>query len=332
MVSNTFIGHFMADANGEYVKVYLYLLYLASGNGGEGSFSVNGACDFLNCTENDVKRALIYWEKTGLISLTYDEKGSIIAVSLSDSTSVVENGANLVTSYTVPAESEKPIENNAPADTPVDSDADLKWLFSVSEKFIGRMLTSSDLNLITDLYDKMGCSKDLIIYLYESCAETDHTNPKYIEAVARNWMNAGVRTVEEAKHASAAYNSNYKAVMKAFGMNRLPGEAELVYIDRWVGEYGMNAEMIKTACGRALISTGKPDFKYTEGIIRKWNEKNIHTTEQLAEEDRFHAVKSQAVRANEAPKPVNNRFTSFAQRTYTKEQMDAIKEKMTVKY
>jgi len=62
-VSNDFLDRFMAEANGDYVKVYLYLLR----HGGEG-FSVKEAADALNLTDNDIKRAVNYWEKQGIYS------------------------------------------------------------------------------------------------------------------------------------------------------------------------------------------------------------------------------------------------------------------------
>ena len=58
VVSNEFIDNYMARANGEYVKVYLYILR----NGGRAD-SVADIADALNHTEADVRRALVYWEQ-----------------------------------------------------------------------------------------------------------------------------------------------------------------------------------------------------------------------------------------------------------------------------
>ena len=60
MVANEFIDRYMADANGEYVKVYLYLLRHAS-----EKLDVGTIADALNHTEADVKRAVLYWQKVG---------------------------------------------------------------------------------------------------------------------------------------------------------------------------------------------------------------------------------------------------------------------------
>ncbi|MCI9046568.1 MAG: DnaD domain protein [Hungatella sp.] len=68
MVANEFIDKYMAGANGEYVKVYLYILRH------EGQIRDMGQiADDLNHTEADVKRAVGYWARLGVL----EEQGSV---------------------------------------------------------------------------------------------------------------------------------------------------------------------------------------------------------------------------------------------------------------
>ena len=62
VVKNTFIDQYMPQANGEFVKVYLYLLRCAN-TGRE--LSLSSIADVLEHTENDIRRALLYWGKAG---------------------------------------------------------------------------------------------------------------------------------------------------------------------------------------------------------------------------------------------------------------------------
>ena len=57
-LSNLFIDRFMPQANGDFVKVYIYLLRCLS----DSSIELNTAriADRLLCTESDVLRALKY--------------------------------------------------------------------------------------------------------------------------------------------------------------------------------------------------------------------------------------------------------------------------------
>ena len=62
-VANEFIDTYMAAANGEYVKVYLYVLR----HQGE-DITIELIADALNHTESDVRRALSYWKKAGVLA------------------------------------------------------------------------------------------------------------------------------------------------------------------------------------------------------------------------------------------------------------------------
>ena len=61
-ISNIFIDQYLAGASGEYIKVYLYLMR----HEGE-AVSVEAVADALNHTESDVRRALAYWQRVGVL-------------------------------------------------------------------------------------------------------------------------------------------------------------------------------------------------------------------------------------------------------------------------
>ena len=58
ILSNRFIDNFMPRANGEFVKVYIYLLRLLSDT--SVPFSLEQMADHFFCTERDIIRALKY--------------------------------------------------------------------------------------------------------------------------------------------------------------------------------------------------------------------------------------------------------------------------------
>ena len=73
ILSNTFIDNYMPEANGEFVKVYIYLLRSLSS--APVSFSLEQMADRLLCTERDILRALKYWAKQQLLTLDFTDKG-----------------------------------------------------------------------------------------------------------------------------------------------------------------------------------------------------------------------------------------------------------------
>ena len=80
ILSNRFIDNFMPRANGEFVKVYIYLLRAVSSS--PSSFSLEHMADRLFCTERDIFRALKYWEGEKILSLTYTTDLQLSGITL----------------------------------------------------------------------------------------------------------------------------------------------------------------------------------------------------------------------------------------------------------
>lgn len=81
-VPNQFIDQYMPQANGEFVKVYLYLL--RSIHADNCDCSISTIADTFNHTEKDVIRALSYWERQNLLLLEYSESKKLVGIRLLD--------------------------------------------------------------------------------------------------------------------------------------------------------------------------------------------------------------------------------------------------------
>lgn len=102
-ISNAFIDFYMKDANGEYVKIYLYLLRSLAQDSMD--FSIAAMADALGHTQLDIRRALSYWEEQGLVSVRCDSMGEICDICLNEP-------ASGSMSFTVPgAGREIPVES-----------------------------------------------------------------------------------------------------------------------------------------------------------------------------------------------------------------------------
>ena len=78
LVPNVFIDQYMAEANGEFVKVYLCLLRMQ----GAAEISAESLADRLDLSERTVERALKYLEKCALLKLFYDGEGRMNGIRL----------------------------------------------------------------------------------------------------------------------------------------------------------------------------------------------------------------------------------------------------------
>ncbi|MCC8103537.1 MAG: DnaD domain protein [Clostridiales bacterium] len=81
VIQNSFIDQYMPHANGEFVKVYLYLLRCA--NSGR-ELSLSSIADVFEHTEKDVRRALTYWERQNLLRLKLSSEGTLESVTFLD--------------------------------------------------------------------------------------------------------------------------------------------------------------------------------------------------------------------------------------------------------
>ena len=79
LVSNHFIDYYMTEANGEFVKVYLYLIRLLSS---KAPISVADIADHFNLTEKDICRAIRYWISEDVLRLDYDASGQLTGITL----------------------------------------------------------------------------------------------------------------------------------------------------------------------------------------------------------------------------------------------------------
>jgi len=321
IVSNNFLDKFMPDANGEFVKIYLYLIRCISDSGMQ--ISVSLLADKFNHTENDVIRALRYWEKSGLISLLYDSsKKELVSITLlssddtdnmkeitnknSDTNSDNKNSNidhasdfkntsnnNRTVSPDVPninapiiiesiAERKpKPTYTSSQLKQFAEKD-DLSQLLYIAQKYLGKTLTSTETNSIIYFYESLKFPSDLIEYLIEYCVSKEHKSMRYIEKVAISWADAGIESISQAKKEITFHNNNIYCVMKAFGIsNRNLGIREQEFISKWNDVYCFDSEIIIEACNRTIQVTHQPSFEYADSILSKWKEKNITRLSEL---------------------------------------------------
>lgn len=272
IVENVFIDEYMMKANGEYVKVYLLLLrHLQSG---EADLTVSKLADYLECNEKDICRAFRYWEKSGLLKVEYDENHVISGLSFGAAPTTEEPTAE----EAMPKKSSRKV-----------SQKQMKQLYFVTEQYLGRTLTMTDIQKINFFYDSLHFSPDLIEHLIEYCVDNGNKSMRYIEKVAMSWSDEGISTVAEAKERSASYNKNTYIVLNAYGIKgRGPASVELTFIRRWYDEYGFSTDIIVEACNRTILNRNQPDFKYTESILKDWYSKGVKSLTDITLLDAAH--------------------------------------------
>lgn len=333
LVPNEFIDYYMPRANGTFVKVYLYLLRCLTAPG--AGFGISVIADALDETEKDILRALRYWEKESVLSLTWGTSNELRGIKLhrlSKPASVMP-----VPSVAVPASSgtiaspaprctaiaseTRTVSDKLPDYTPAQLDAfanreDTNWLLHAAESYLERMLKPADVQLLFFLHDELNFSNELILHLYEYCVSRGKKTPSYIQKVALSWHADDIHTVEQAEERSLQFDTCFTAVNRAFALNRTPGASERRYLKRW-SAFGFSSELIEEACSRALLATTRPDFKYADKIMERWHQNNVHTISDVKKLDEAHNARSAKGQTAGITASPQNRFNEFPQRKYS---------------
>ena len=322
-VPDNFIEKYMPMANGDYVKIYLYLLHCIKS---DKILSVSMLADLFQCTENDIKRALRYWESKQLLSLLENAAGEITALSLNDG----QTPPAFVPQQTITEELKTAAAPEKHSYTAAETKAfkdqnEIKQLLFVCEQYMGKQLTRTDLETILYFYDKLQFSTDLIEYLVEYSVSKNKRSLRYMETVALEWHKKGIRTVNEAKNDSKPYARECYQVLKALGINNHdPLPTEVAYVTRWVTEYGFTMDIVLEACSRTIMQIHQPKFEYVDGILKSWKNagvRHLSDVEKLTAEHKNRvAAKTQA----KTEKPVTTKFHNFEQRTYASSEFDKL--------
>ena len=331
LLPNDFIDNYMIDANGEFVKVYLFLLRHLDDPC--SSLTLTTIADCLNNTEADILRAFRYWEKKGLLRTERDTDGKITALELQKmslsggDTSSAAKPSSVSPAAPAPAAASAPLAASVAAKAvPIDSfraQKEIKSLLFIAEQYLGKTLTHTEMETITYFYDTLHMSADLIEYLIESCVENGHKSMHYIRKVAFSWAEDGIETVSQAKEQSALYNKNCYTVLNAFGIkNRGPAASELTYIRKWAEKYAFSPDIIAEACRRTISATHQPSFEYADSILTKWHEKNIrHLKDITALDDEYQKERTAGRTASRSRTSTRN-LNNFERRSYDMESLE----------
>lgn len=378
-VSDIFIDQYMPKANGEFVKVYLYLLR-ATGSGA-GIATISEIADHFSNTEADIIRALNYWASEGILQLQSGADGQIMGINLcslsasgmqaaqsniqsavadnaaqnSLQNSVVNNAAQNISTANIRmqdsvVEKLKSQTTDKAASSQKEytldeikefrKNPDISELFFIIETYLKHTLSSTDTNMVLYWLDELHFSTDLVEYLVEYCITKGHSSLRYMNKVALGWADAGIKTVDQAKDDAAAHSQIYYSVMKALGITgRNLVDSEVSLINKWVGEYGFDIELVKAACSKTISAIQKPSFEYTDSILANWRKKDVHTLKDVEVLDANFAKANKASAtgssqgtnaANGSSKPKSNnsssknKFNNFNQRNNDYDKLEKL--------
>ena len=267
VVENLFINHFMPQARGDYVKVYMYGLKCTQNRIEEMPSNYRLAKN-LGLDEATVRDAFRYWHSKQIIEYIHLEKRNYEIIYRNISTMVFTP--------------EKFKKNGSFTET-IASNSKKQNMFSELEKEfrkergdggMGRPITLNEMEMFSDWMEEYSFSTETVkLIVMTLMRDRKNKNPKYWDAVARDFSAKGISTYDEALKELAVHKERYKiytTVQKYLGLNTrgtFLTKPERKLIDKWLDDYSLSKEQILAACDKT-VATSNPSLKYVDSIIR----------------------------------------------------------------
>ena len=308
-ISKNFIETELPAAPPDYVRIYLMTLAV-------GGTAAEVAAK-LNVTETDVLYAWGYWKGKGYLQEEpKPEKQE------------EPKQPRLLSS-------ERPEYSPAELAVYMQRSDSMKKLFQSAQQKLGKMLNHSDMSLLFSFHDWLGLPMDVIELLLSYCTENGHTGMRYIEKVAIGWAEEGITTKEKAEEFIEMRKYGFRAILKAFGQNRLPVAMEENYMKKWLQEYQLPLDVVTLACERTVLQTGKASFAYADKILENWKTSGVKSAADVEELDRAFAAKKAQPTSAEKPQATpkkQNRFINYTQSEWDFAELERLEREQREKW
>lgn len=258
----------------------LYLFLLRSG----GTLPAQAAADTLGLSAQELQRALETLRRLGLL----------------------RQGEPLPPADELP---EYPVEEICAR---AKQDQGFAAVLDETARIYGRRLSTQETKTLFGIFDYLGMPPEVIFLLVHHCVS--RYREKYgpgrlpairsIEKEAFEWVNREILTLEQAEaHIQhlAAQKTDLARTRQLLGLyDRALSPSETRYITGWL-EQGFPPESIAIAYDRTVLQKGALSWSYMNGILRRWDEKGLHTPEQIEASDARRTAAARPAQGAAAP-------------------------------
>ena len=253
--------------NTVYLAVYMFAL--GEYYNGKTEISNGYIADALHINIIDVVNAFLFCASEGLCKIHG-------FTSVSDAEFDVEFVFDL--KLNTKSQSFKPNYKSGEIAKRVSENSKLAQVYKIVSGFLGKNLSSSDVELLYSMYDYYGLPAEVIVVMIEYFASKGKTTMRALEREAQKWAEYEIDTVSKANNyikKREALLTYAGKVRKIIGANeRKLTTKELEYINKWQNDFKSDIEDVKSAYEITVENTGKLSFAYMNKILEsKANEK-----------------------------------------------------------
>ena len=175
-------------------------------------------------------------------------------------------------------------------------DAGFRMLVPQTEEKLGKRLKTADLQILAGLYDDLGLPADVIYLLVCHCVarSEERYGPgrrptlRQIEKEGYYWARQGLFDQDSAARYLKTWRDKQQgqsAYMQVLGLGqRRPVASEEKYISDWMDK-GFPPETVALAYDKTIFYKKQLEWRYLNGILRRWHENGWHTPEEVQQGD-----------------------------------------------
>ena len=171
------------------------------------------------------------------------------------------------------------------------SPADLGPVFQYAESVLARPLGNAEILAIRRWNEEYGFDYQVICALLEECYRRGQKHLAYLDRVASDWYDKGVRDLSGVESMELAHRerTNLAArVARYLNLARKLTEAEQAMIAKWT-EWGFSLEVILKACAMT-VNIDRPNFAYIDRVLANWRAAGLESPESVDQ----HLAREQA--------------------------------------
>lgn len=262
-ISDVFFTEYLSQANGDYIKVYLYILFLSKYG---KDVKLNDLSKKLALPLKTIQDALKYWEDAEVI--------------IRKSTGYIVNHLQeieLNKLYKPRLSSKMDIEKSS------QNQYRAKAIEDINTSFFQGVMSPSWYNDIDLWFKKYGFDEQVMIALFRYCFNRSALHRNYIVAVADAWYKSNIKTWSDLDmyyEKQEKLNVIKKSISKKLGLNRALTQYEEAYIEKWIVDFGFSLDVIELAL-KKTTSKSNPSFDYIDKIICDWKDRNLKTVNDV---------------------------------------------------
>ncbi len=196
---------------------------------------------------------------------------------------------------------ERPSYTAADLSEMLQGDGDFKMLIGAVEEKLGKRLKTADLQILAGLYDDVGLPTDVIYLLVSHCTariqrrygQGRRPTMRQVEKEGYYWARLGLFDQDSAGkylQSCARQDEEMGQYMRALGLgDRRAVESEEKYLRAWM-DWGFTPDAVAMAYDKTVFYKKELNWRYLNGILRRWHDQGWHTAEDVQQGDRPKAA------------------------------------------